>query len=114
MSYARFSPESDVCVYAHVDGGLECCACRLRGGEENLRFATTDELLQHLREHQQAGHLVREKTFTGLEADRTRNDASSAGRPDQQASSTAQQIVQRMRGAGSGNLSTDQLLGRDE
>lgn len=29
MSYARFSPESDVYVFPHVGGGFECCACKM-------------------------------------------------------------------------------------
>ena len=29
MSYARFSKDSDIYVYAHVGGGFECCACRI-------------------------------------------------------------------------------------
>jgi len=29
MSYTKFSDESDVYVFPHIDGGFVCCACRL-------------------------------------------------------------------------------------
>ncbi|MGZ9829885.1 hypothetical protein ACXYTP_23510 [Tsukamurella ocularis] len=55
MSYARFSAESDVYVFAHYQGFVQCCGCIL--GDE-WDFHTLDALLAHLQEHVAAGHTV--------------------------------------------------------
>lgn len=55
MSYARFGPKSDVYVYAHWRGHVECCGCLL-GGEWD--FHDADAIADHLREHVAVGHKV--------------------------------------------------------
>lgn len=72
MSYCRFSnktykpypkelpeftiPKSDVYVYEHVDGGITCCGCELKG--EQSWFYTYSEMIAHLEKHIKAGHVV--------------------------------------------------------
>ena len=62
MAYSRFF-DSDIYIYAHVDGYIECCACWLN---ENLdeyslfglseKIDTDEKLIDHLEEHAKAGH----------------------------------------------------------
>lgn len=58
MSYARFGATSDVYVYAHVGGFVECCGCKLG---DNWEHHSAAEIVDHLREHVAAGHLVAER-----------------------------------------------------
>lgn len=60
MSYARFSADSDVYVYAHIGGFVECCGCRLG---EQWDFHSPAEIVTHLREHEAAGHKVPDHLF---------------------------------------------------
>ena len=60
MSYARFSETSDVYVFAHVGGFVQCCGCAL--GDE-WDFHSAAEVVAHLREHEEAGHVVPEHLF---------------------------------------------------
>lgn len=55
MSYARFGDHSDVYVYADVYGYVACCGCRLG---DKWDFHSPAEIVQHLQEHVNAGHLV--------------------------------------------------------
>jgi hypothetical protein len=57
MSYARFSETSGVYVYAHYAGFIECCGCSL--GEE-WDFHSCEDVVEHMRDHVAAGHLVPE------------------------------------------------------
>lgn len=70
MSYARFGDDSDVYVYMGRDG-LCCCACR-RG--ENRKHLSTDDMINHLREHVAAGDTVPDDVIPDLEADREDNE----------------------------------------
>lgn len=54
MSYARFS-YSDVYVFAHVGGFVQCCGCIL--GDE-WDFYSAQDIAEHLNEHVRAGHRV--------------------------------------------------------
>lgn len=62
MSYARFGWEgSDVYLFASAiaDVGvveIECCGCWLSG--ESVSFVTIEAVDDHLRLHEQAGHVV--------------------------------------------------------
>lgn len=74
MSYARFGlGGSDVYVFLHVQGFLECCWCPLAG--TNREFITTDAMVAHLNDHRAAGHHVCEDTIEDLLADKAENDA---------------------------------------
>ena len=66
MSFERFS-SSDVYIFEHVGGYIQCCGCWLDGGnfglsiEENedswfTNFKTPREALAHLDRHEAAGH----------------------------------------------------------
>jgi hypothetical protein len=69
MSYARFGAgpdgeSSDIYLFAHVSGFVQCCGCVLRPWipdeeSENLHNAT--EVVEHLRVHVAAGHNVAEE-----------------------------------------------------
>lgn len=67
MSYCRFG-EGDVYVF-HTAGspGLECCACIL--SPHSRRFVTRSEMVEHLREHESAGHSVPGDVIPNLEAE---------------------------------------------
>lgn len=58
MSYARWSDESSVYVFAHVNGGVQCCGCILNGQWD---FYSADEVVAHMKEHVAAGHQVPER-----------------------------------------------------
>lgn len=75
MSYARFGPASDVYVFLNCGGYLDCCACSLGGvDDDDPRFDTTAEMIEHLRAHQAAGYDVPADAFERLERDREEND----------------------------------------
>lgn len=60
MSFSRFS-DSDVYVFEHVGGGIECCGCWLTAGEKygwSYNAKTPREMLKHLERHEDAGHDV--------------------------------------------------------
>jgi len=56
MSYARWSETSDVYVYAHYMGHVECCGCLL--DDSNRAFGSAEEVVAHMQEHVEAGHKV--------------------------------------------------------
>ena len=55
MSYARFGEASNVYVYAHVGGFIECCACSI---SDEWSHHSREAIVQHMHEHVAAGHLV--------------------------------------------------------
>lgn len=60
MSFERFST-SDVYIYEHVSGFIECCGCLLSGdwfkGDVTFpQLKTPREALVHLDKHEAAGH----------------------------------------------------------
>ena len=69
MSYARFSRDSDVYVFAHVEGGYECCACGLAGTWGSIRCQTIKEMLDHLEEHKKAGDKVPDHCIERLKSE---------------------------------------------
>ena len=77
MSYARFGwGGSNVYVFLDVGGYLRCCACWLtQFTDPDPRFTTTAAMVDHLREHVVAGHMVPDETIADLLADAEENDA---------------------------------------
>lgn len=74
MSYARFGWDGDVYVFMNVSGWLECCACWLRDPDEfSFQAYSTGDMVKHLWEHQNAGHLVDEEVFDRLWLDNEEN-----------------------------------------
>lgn len=57
MSYARFGATSDVYVYAHYAGFVECCGCKL---SDEWAHHSAEAIVAHLKEHVAAGHSVPE------------------------------------------------------
>jgi hypothetical protein len=60
MSYARFL-EGDVYVFMSTSGFLECCACFLSESKEwssTFRASSTQQMVDHLDQHKEAGHFV--------------------------------------------------------
>ena len=69
MSYVRFGKDSDVYVYHHYQGFLECCGCILDPEGEGWSFPsfkTRSEMITHLEEHKKAGHDVPEYAIDRL------------------------------------------------
>lgn len=74
MSFERFS-SSDVYIYEHVDGFIECCGCWLVdwGTEGFPQLKTPREALAHLDLHEEAGYDIGgarrriEKEYTDLD-----------------------------------------------
>lgn len=61
MSYVRWSAESDIYIFDHVDGGIECHGCPLvkhDAAGRHYRAETTDEMVEHCKTHIDAGHRV--------------------------------------------------------
>jgi hypothetical protein len=66
MSYARFGWDgSDVYVFEHSGGFIQCCMCIFSEGDENWNtdLKTAREALAHLDAHVDAGHHVPARTF---------------------------------------------------
>lgn len=60
MAYARWL-DSDVYVFAHVDGGVTCMSCPLNppndsGFSDSAWMHSADEVVAHMRRHRDAGH----------------------------------------------------------
>lgn len=92
MAYCRFSEDSDVYMYWHVAGAIECCACkytpvyeegkgpvinvyegkeiRAVWKEEFPEFETFDDAIAHLEKHRADGHLVPDRAFERLRKDK--------------------------------------------
>lgn len=76
MSYARFGWDgSDVYVFMHVFGHLECCACVLSENPDYFSFKanSTQEMIDHLKEHQDAKHVVPRDVYDWLWEDDEEN-----------------------------------------
>lgn len=78
MSFERFS-SSDLYIYEHVGGFIECCGCSIAEPDEDGMFgfaklATPREALAHLDAHEVAGDDIGgarrriEKTYENLDA----------------------------------------------
>ena len=62
MAYSRFS-NSDIYIYPHIDGYIECCACWLNESQDkyslflaNVKIHDDLELARHLKKHANLGH----------------------------------------------------------
>ena len=69
MAYSRFS-NSDIYIYSHIDGYIECCACWLNESQDeyssndtayslflaNVKIYDDLELARHLKKHANLGH----------------------------------------------------------
>lgn len=62
LSFARFS-NSDVYIFEHANGFIECCGCILTEPEPDeivgfAKLTTPREAISHLEEHQDAGYNI--------------------------------------------------------
>jgi len=68
MAYSRFT-NSDIYIYPHIDGYIECCACWLNENKEeyskdtayslfldNVKIDNDIDLARHLKAHSKQGH----------------------------------------------------------
>ena len=80
MSYCRFSEESNVYLYPHVDGGHHCCGCYLqRHTGEFVMLDTLEEVKAHLETHVAAGHRVPQHAFNRVERELAQEREASDG-----------------------------------
>jgi hypothetical protein len=68
MSYARMSGDSDVYIFEHADGFIQCCGCSITEPEDYewvgyANLNTAREALAHLDEHVALGYKVPQRTF---------------------------------------------------
>lgn len=81
MSYARFGwDNSDVYVFEHVSGFIQCCGCHLTKDNPDELFGFADLktarlALEHLDEHVKAGDTVPASTFERIKEDHPDLDA---------------------------------------
>lgn len=54
MSFERFL-SSDVYVFEHVGGWIECCACGLDANTWSFKASTPREMIDHLNRHESSG-----------------------------------------------------------
>ena len=76
MSYARFGwGGSNVYVFMHVGGHLECCMCFLDDHQDEGSFQAggTQAMIDHLMRHKMAGHTVPPNVFDDLWLDNEKN-----------------------------------------
>jgi len=75
MSYARWTSDSDVYVFLHSDGALECCGCLLAGPYRSFSCIKTSKMLEHLKRHLAAGHQVPDYCMDRLKDEAKENDS---------------------------------------
>ena len=80
MSYARFSDDSDVYMYHHYMGFIECCGCWISdeipdeyGEIPSPRFETPRRAIMHLDEHISRGYQVPQSTFDRIYSEYAEN-----------------------------------------
>ena len=78
MAYSRFA-DSDIYIYAHVGGWIECAACWLNEPSDEYSLLSMSEeihddghLITHVREHVKAGHDVPEGLLLDILSDDNR------------------------------------------
>lgn len=73
MSYARLGQDgSDVYVFMHVYGHLECCFCSI-AKNRSFQAASTMEMLTHLDHHRSVGDYVPGHVALDLQLDDEEN-----------------------------------------
>lgn len=75
MSIVRWSKDSDLYIFEHVNGHIECCGCCLE--DKNVQTTSIDEMVGHVEKHLEAGHLVPEWVIPALREYHFENEAIS-------------------------------------
>lgn len=72
MAYSRFS-NSDIYIYPHVGGWIECAACWLNEGKpekslfvESVEINNDQDLIEHIRLHKMHGHDIPENLLEDI------------------------------------------------
>ena len=75
MAYSRFF-DSDIYIYSHIDGYIECCACWLNDKLEDYslfglseKITNDEQLIAHLEEHAKVDHNMPENLLQEILAD---------------------------------------------
>jgi hypothetical protein len=77
MAYSRFF-DSDIYIYAHIEGYIECCACWLNEKLDTGLFGLSEKieddqyLSNHIDEHIKAGHDIPEGLLEEILSDSDR------------------------------------------
>lgn len=59
MSYCRFSGGSDIYLFHHVGGFIQCCGCNMAEGDSiSTNLATREDALAHIAKHRENGDSV--------------------------------------------------------
>lgn len=64
MSYCRFSADSDVYLFFHVNGFIDCCGCWLSDEDRSHQLHNGHEVYDHLLQHKAAGHQIHPELLT--------------------------------------------------
>lgn len=80
MSYARFGFGSDVYIYEHYMGFIECCGCWITEPDEweqvgFFKANTAREILDHIDHHIEQGHKVPERCIQRIKEEHPDLDA---------------------------------------
>jgi|SaaInl3SG_22_DNA_1037383.scaffolds.fasta_scaffold00923_30 hypothetical protein len=75
MSYARFGWDgSDVYIFLHVGGFIQCCGCQFpNDGHGSFNAYTTQEMVDHLKKHEADEDFVPQKVYDRLWEDHEEN-----------------------------------------
>jgi hypothetical protein len=78
MAYSRFT-NSDIYIYSHIDGYIECCACWLNESQDeyslflnNVQIDNDVDLARHLKAHAKLGHDMPDNLLQDILQDETR------------------------------------------
>lgn len=78
MAYSRFT-NSDIYIYSHIDGYIECCACWLNESQDeyslflnNVQIDNDMDLARHLKAHAKLGHDMPDSLLQDILQDETR------------------------------------------
>ncbi len=78
MAYSRFT-NSDIYIYSHIDGYIECCACWLNDSQDeyslflnNVQIDNDMDLARHLKAHAKLGHDMPDNLLQDILQDETR------------------------------------------
>jgi hypothetical protein len=66
MSYCRFTRDSEVYAFDHVDGNFQCFCCKINLGQ-SLNFTLLSELRRHLTDHLERGDKVPDYAFAMID-----------------------------------------------
>lgn len=80
MSYARFSDDSDVYIFEHANGFIQCCGCLITEAEPPewagfYNAQTAREMIHHIYQHMSIGHKVPDRCLERINKEHPDLDA---------------------------------------